>query len=105
MVFEVLLNATSMFNHGNVRLPPVLARALRWIVVTPDMHCIHHSAEDDETNSNVGFNLPWLGSIAGAPPAAAGRLDREGRRGGEMFRSSKLKSLSDSKPSPSNCAR
>jgi len=55
--FEVLLNATSMFNHSNVRIPPALEPALRWLVVTPDMHRVHHSIERDETNSNFGFNL------------------------------------------------
>lgn len=57
IVFEVLLNAMAMFNHGNVSLPVALDRALRWLVVTPDMHRVHHSVEDDETNSNFGFNL------------------------------------------------
>jgi len=56
-LFEVLLNATSMFNHGNVRIPPALEPALRRLVVTPDMHRVHHSIERDETNSNFGFNL------------------------------------------------
>lgn len=59
LIFEVLLNATSMFNHGNVRIPQRLDRALRWIVVTPDMHRVHHSILSRETNSNFGFNLPW----------------------------------------------
>lgn len=57
LLFEVLLNATSMFNHGNVRIPERVERALRAIVVTPDMHRVHHSTERDETNSNFGFNL------------------------------------------------
>lgn len=65
IVFEVLLNATAMFNHGNVRLPPGLDRVLRWFVVTPDMHRVHHSIEDDETNSNFGFNLPWWDRLFG----------------------------------------
>ena len=59
LVFEIMLNATSMFNHGNVRLPFGLDRMLRFIVVTPDMHRVHHSIEPRETNSNFGFNLPW----------------------------------------------
>jgi sterol desaturase/sphingolipid hydroxylase (fatty acid hydroxylase superfamily) len=59
LIFEVLLNATSMFNHGNVRIPAGLDRMLRWIVVTPDMHRVHHSILPRETNSNFGFNLPW----------------------------------------------
>ncbi len=57
MIFEVLLNASSMFNHGNVRLPAALDRLLRLAIVTPDMHRVHHSIEDHETNSNFGFNL------------------------------------------------
>jgi len=59
LVFEVLLNATSMFNHANLRLPTALDSVLRWIVVTPDMHRVHHSVVPRETNSNFGFNLPW----------------------------------------------
>ena len=65
LIFEVLLNATSMFNHSNVRLPLGLNRALRWIVVTPDMHRVHHSIHPDETNSNFGFNLPWWDRLLG----------------------------------------
>jgi sterol desaturase/sphingolipid hydroxylase (fatty acid hydroxylase superfamily) len=65
VIFEVILNATAMFNHGNVRLPARLDRVLRWIVVTPDMHRVHHSVEDDETNSNFGFNLPWWDRLLG----------------------------------------
>lgn len=59
LIFEVLLNATSMFNHGNVNIPLGLERTLRWFVVTPDMHRVHHSIVHDEMNSNFGFNLPW----------------------------------------------
>ncbi|MGA7479267.1 MAG: sterol desaturase family protein [Azonexus sp.] len=59
VIFEVLLNATAMFNHGNIGLPATLDRVLRRVLVTPDMHRVHHSIEDDETNSNFGFNLPW----------------------------------------------
>ncbi len=65
IVFEVLLNATSMFNHGNVRIPEGIDRVLRLFVVTPDMHRVHHSVEDDETNSNFGFNLPWWDRLFG----------------------------------------
>jgi sterol desaturase/sphingolipid hydroxylase (fatty acid hydroxylase superfamily) len=65
VIFEVLLNATAMFNHGNVRLPAGVDRVLRWLVVTPDMHRVHHSVEDDETNSNFGFNLPWWDRLFG----------------------------------------
>ncbi len=65
VIFEVLLNATSMFNHSNVRIPLGVDRVLRWFVVTPDMHRVHHSVEDDETNSNFGFNLPWWDRLFG----------------------------------------
>jgi sterol desaturase/sphingolipid hydroxylase (fatty acid hydroxylase superfamily) len=65
IVFEVLLNATSMFNHSNVRMPAGVDRVLRLFVVTPDMHRVHHSVEDDETNSNFGFNLPWWDRLFG----------------------------------------
>ena len=57
VIFEVILNVMAMFNHGNVGLPKILDRVLRWFVVTPDMHRVHHSIEDDEANSNFGFNL------------------------------------------------
>ena len=73
LIFEVLLNATSTFNHGNVRLPQVIDRVLRMIVVTPEMHRVHHSIEPAETNSNFGFNLPWWDRLFGtyrAQPAA-----------------------------------
>lgn len=65
LVFEVLLNATSMFNHGNVRMPSVLDRALRSVLVTPDMHRVHHSVLRDEANSNFGFCLPWWDQLLG----------------------------------------
>jgi sterol desaturase/sphingolipid hydroxylase (fatty acid hydroxylase superfamily) len=57
LLFEVLLNASSLFSHGNIRMPGALDPRLRWLVVTPDMHRVHHSAVPSETNSNFGFNL------------------------------------------------
>jgi sterol desaturase/sphingolipid hydroxylase (fatty acid hydroxylase superfamily) len=54
-----------MFNHGNVRIPAAIDRVLRWLVVTPDMHRVHHSVEPRETNSNFGFNLPWWDRLFG----------------------------------------
>jgi sterol desaturase/sphingolipid hydroxylase (fatty acid hydroxylase superfamily) len=57
ILFEVILNGMAMFNHGNVRLPEAVDRPLRLLLVTPDMHRVHHSVEDDEANSNFGFNL------------------------------------------------
>ncbi len=65
LIFEVLLNATAMFNHGNIRLPAALDRVLRWFLVTPDMHRVHHSVEVDESNANFGFNLPWWDRLFG----------------------------------------
>lgn len=65
VLFEVLLNATSLFNHGNVRLPGWLDGLLRLVVVTPEMHRVHHSAIPRETNSNFGFNLPWWDYLFG----------------------------------------
>lgn len=65
LLFEILLNATSLFNHADVRLPRRLDEALRWLVVTPDMHRVHHSAAPVETNSNYGFSLPWWDRIFG----------------------------------------
>ncbi len=65
LVFEVLLNATSMFNHANAGLPARLDRYVRWLVVTPDMHRVHHSIVVSETNSNFGFNLPWWDRLLG----------------------------------------
>jgi len=73
LAFEVLLNATSMFSHGNIRVPTGPDRVLRWILVTPDMHRVHHSLVPRETNSNFGFNLPWwdrlFGTYRGQPAA------------------------------------
>jgi sterol desaturase/sphingolipid hydroxylase (fatty acid hydroxylase superfamily) len=73
VIFEVLLNASAMFNHGNLHLPATLDRVLRWFIVTPDMHRVHHSVEDDETNSNFGFCLSWwdrlFGTYRGQPRA------------------------------------
>jgi sterol desaturase/sphingolipid hydroxylase (fatty acid hydroxylase superfamily) len=76
LIFEVLLNATSLFNHSNVRIPAGFDRVLRFVVVTPDMHRIHHSAVPRETNSNFGFNLPWWDLLFGTyrTEPAAGQL-------------------------------
>lgn len=73
LAFEVLLNATAMFNHANVDLPRSADRWLRWLVVTPDMHRVHHSVAYDESSNNFGFNLPWWDRLFGtyrAQPAA-----------------------------------
>jgi sterol desaturase/sphingolipid hydroxylase (fatty acid hydroxylase superfamily) len=65
LVFEVALNATSLFNHGNVRIPGPVDSVLRWLLVTPDMHRVHHSIHPSETNSNFGFNVPWWDRLLG----------------------------------------
>lgn len=65
LIFEVLLNATSLFNHGNVRLPAAGDRVLRAVIVTPDMHRVHHSVIRRETNSNFGFCLSWWDRLFG----------------------------------------
>ena len=65
LAFEVLLNASAMFNHANLRLREPVDRLLRRILVTPEMHRIHHSMETAEANSNFGFNLPWWDRLFG----------------------------------------
>jgi sterol desaturase/sphingolipid hydroxylase (fatty acid hydroxylase superfamily) len=65
LVFEVVLNATAMFNHANASVPGRVERWLRWLVVTPDMHRVHHSVLYDESSSNFGFNLPWWDRLFG----------------------------------------
>ena len=72
LIFEVMLNATAMFNHGNIYLPEKIDRWLRLILVTPDMHRVHHSVHAPLTNSNFGFSLPWwdrlFGTYVAQPP-------------------------------------
>jgi sterol desaturase/sphingolipid hydroxylase (fatty acid hydroxylase superfamily) len=70
VLFEVVLNATSMFNHSNARMPLWLDRIVRLIVVTPDMHRVHHSIVASEHNSNFGFNVPWWDRLFGTYRAA-----------------------------------
>lgn len=71
LAFEILLNACAMFNHGNVGLPEAIDRDLRRVVVTPDMHRIHHSMAMAEANSNYGFNLSWWDRLFGTYRAEA----------------------------------
>jgi sterol desaturase/sphingolipid hydroxylase (fatty acid hydroxylase superfamily) len=70
VAFEVLLNASSVFNHGNVAIPESSDHWLRWAIVTPDMHRIHHSTRVIETNSNFGFSLSWWDRLCGTYRAA-----------------------------------
>ena len=65
ILFEVLLNATAMFNHSNIRIPVWLDRIIRRVIVTPDMHRVHHSVIRCEANSNFGFNLSWWDILLG----------------------------------------
>src|SRR6266446_5855934 len=79
LAFELLLNATSMFNHSNVRLPSWLDSAVRLLVVTPDMHRVHHSVDRREANTNFGFSLPWwdflLGTYRAQPTAGHEQME------------------------------
>ncbi|HEV8716930.1 MAG TPA: sterol desaturase family protein [Candidatus Binatia bacterium] len=70
IAFEVILNASSIFNHGNVAIPETIDHWLRWAIVTPDMHRVHHSAQVSETNSNFGFSLSWWDRLCGTYRAA-----------------------------------
>ena len=70
LLFELALNLGSLFNHGNVRMPRAIDRALRWLVVTPDMHRVHHSIVPEEINSNYGFFLSWWDRLFGTYNAA-----------------------------------
>lgn len=65
ILFEIILNACALFNHGNVRLPGSWDRRLRLLLITPDMHRIHHSSIVHETNSNYGFSVPWWDRLFG----------------------------------------
>jgi len=86
LLFEVLLNATALFNHANIDLPRPVDRVLRLFVVTPDMHRVHHSTDPRETNSNFGFNLPWWDRLLGTYVAQP-RKGHEGMQIGiEQFR-------------------
>ncbi len=93
LVFEVLLNATAMFNHGNICLPLKLDRVLRLIIVTPDMHRVHHSVIIRETNSNFGFNLPWWDRLFGTYQDQPARGHTNMTIGLAQFRDSKKLSL------------
>ena len=89
LLFEITLNATSMFNHSNVQIAPAIERVLRWLVVTPDMHRVHHSIVRRETDSNFGFNFPWWDRLFGTyrPRPEAGHEAMT--LGIEQFRDSK----------------
>jgi len=86
LIFEVLLNATSLFNHANIKLPRPVDAALRWLIVTPDMHRVHHSIKKIETNSNFGFNLTWWDRLFGTYRAQPQAGHEKMQLGIERFR-------------------
>lgn len=86
LLFEVILNATALFNHANIDLPRPVDRVLRLIVVTPDMHRVHHSVDPRETNSNYGFSLPWWDRLLGTYVAQPAKGHEEMKIGIEQFR-------------------
>ena len=89
LIFEVVLNGSTMFNHSNVRLPFALDRLLRLFVVTPDMHRVHHSVRQSETNSNFGFNLPWWDHVLGTYRAQPKDGHEKMKIGIEQFRTTR----------------
>jgi sterol desaturase/sphingolipid hydroxylase (fatty acid hydroxylase superfamily) len=93
LIFEIILNGMAMFNHGNVRLSLKIDRILRYFVVTPDMHRIHHSVIIRETNSNYGFNLPWWDRLLGTYCNQPARGHTEMTIGLSQFREPKKLSL------------
>ena len=83
LVSETALNLTAMFNHANIHIPVALDRVLRWFVVTPDMHRVHHSVHTGEMNRNFGFNFPWWDRLLGTyrdQPAAGHHATTNGLR-------------------------
>lgn len=86
LLFEVILNATALFNHANINLPRPVDRILRLFVVTPDMHRVHHSVDPRETNSNYGFNLPWWDRLLGTYVAQPAKGHEGMEIGIEQFR-------------------
>lgn len=79
LIFEVILNATSLFTHSNAYIPEKIDHALRYALVTPDMHRVHHSTTPHETNSNFGTFISWWDKLCGTyrPAPAQGQLGME----------------------------
>ena len=86
LIFEVILNGSAMFNHSNIRLPKKVDAVLRYFIVTPDMHRVHHSVIPRETNSNFGFNLPWWDMLLGTYTAQPSKGHEDMTIGIEQFR-------------------
>jgi sterol desaturase/sphingolipid hydroxylase (fatty acid hydroxylase superfamily) len=96
LIFEVLLNGASMFNHGNIKIPLYIDRVIRMILVTPDMHRVHHSVITRETNSNYGFSFSWWDRLFGtyiAQPQEGHDKMKIGLNGYHDDRSLKLSAL------------
>ena len=89
ILFEVLLNASSLFNHANIYIPEKVDRVLRYFIVTPDMHRIHHSVIRRETDSNFGFNVPWWDYLFGTYRAVPRKGQTGMTIGIEYFRTSR----------------
>ena len=86
LVFEIVLNGTALFNHANFSIPAKLERVMRWFVVTPDMHWVHHSIRPEETNSHYGFNFPWWDRLFGTYVAQLKANPQSMPIGIELFR-------------------
>ncbi len=86
LAFEVILNATALFNHSNIALPRGVDRVLRWLLVTPEMHRVHHSTDPRETNSNYGFSVPWWDRAFGTYIAQPAKGHQGMEIGIEQFR-------------------
>ena len=93
IIFEVLLNGTSMFNHGNIKLPQLADKWVRFVLVTPDMHRVHHSVIAEETDRNFGFNLSCWDRIFGTYKAQPYAGHRNMAVGLEQFREPRMQSL------------
>jgi sterol desaturase/sphingolipid hydroxylase (fatty acid hydroxylase superfamily) len=96
LIFEVMLNGASMFNHGNIRIPLYFDRVIRMVLVTPDMHRVHHSVVVRETNSNYGFSFSWWDRLFGtykAQPQEGHDKMKIGLNGYHDDRSLKLSAL------------
>jgi len=95
LIFEIVLNFTALFNHSNILIPIKFDRVLRWVLVTPDMHRVHHSAVPVETNSNYGFNLPWWDYLFNTYCAQPGKGHREMTVGLQEYRTEERLVLPD----------
>ena len=93
LIFEILLNSLAMFNHANVRIPLPLDRVLRWFIVTPDMHRVHHSVDQVEYTTNFGFNLSWWDRLLGTYLDQPAKGHQEMILGMENFRDPRWQTL------------